>query len=211
MNSFTADDIRAIIRSIRDSMHDERAHLIDLDSAIGDGDLGITMCRGFDEAVNAIESSGETDPGKLLMLAGMTIAKTAPSTMGTLVATGFMKGGKAVSGKAELGLSEIAVFFDEFVDGIMARGGAKPGEKTIVDALLPAVEALRKAERENIALTSALETACSAASGGAVSTKQMIAVHGRPAYYGDKSIGREDPGAHVGLMIMRVFANSPGQ
>jgi len=204
-DTLNGKDIRALFGSIKNLILANRDRLTELDSAIGDGDLGITMSRGFEEADRALGAIEEADPGKLLMSAGMTIAKTAPSTMGTLVATGFMKGGKAVSGKDALSLGDIALFFEAFAQGIMDRGKAKPGEKTILDTLVPAAEALRRASSESEKLDIALSVAYDAALQGAENTKNMKARHGRPAYYGDASVGKEDPGAAVGVIILEGF------
>jgi len=206
MNSLNATDIRAIFCAMKDNVIAEREHLIELDSALGDGDLGITMTRGFEEANRTITDLAENDIGRILMKAGMVIAKTAPSTMGTLIATGFMRGGKAVSGREVLGLTDILALFEAFTNGIMERGKARPGEKTVIDTLLPAAETLRDALRDDKTLNEGMSAAYEAAVSGAESTKEMRAVHGRPAYYGDKSIGREDPGAAVGVIIMKAFA-----
>ncbi len=206
MTSLNGNDIRAIFSVIRDNVVRSREQLTGLDSALGDGDLGITMCRGFEEVQKALEDFEDDDVGKILTKAGMVIAQTSPSTMGTLIATGFMKAGKAVTGKTEITLADFQAMMQVFVEGIMARGNAKPGDKTIIDALYPAVEELRKAEHEEKSLKNGLSAAYEAAVMGAESTKEMIAKHGRPSYYGEKSIGKEDPGAAVGVLIMKAFA-----
>jgi dihydroxyacetone kinase-like protein len=140
------------------------------------------------------------------MKAGMTMAKSAPSTMGTLVATGFMRGGKVLSGKQELDAADLAEFFRAFVQGLMERGTAKPGDKTIIDSLHPAAEALA-AEKDG-GLKKALAAALAAAEEGLESTKEMIAQHGRVAYYKEQSLGKVDPGATVGVYIVQGFARA---
>jgi len=206
MNTLKVHDIIAIIKNMKDSMLANKDRLIELDSALGDGDLGITMCRGFEEVYNGIKQTEETDTGKILVNAGMIFAQSAPSTMGTLLASGFMKAGKAVSGKNELSLSGITELIEAFIDGIQKRGKAEPGDKTILDALTPALEELRKAGREGTSLSEGLTAAYKAAVKGSEHTKTMAAKHGRPAYYGNKSIGKIDPGSEVGVLIMKAFA-----
>ena len=125
------------------------------------------MEKAFVAARDDAASSTESDVGKLLMKIGMTIARTAPSTMGTLVATGFMSGGKAVGGTAPLGPKEMAAFFDAFVSGIMQRGKSKPGEKTIVDVLYPAAQALKAAADSGAGLADAFRKCRAAAAGRA--------------------------------------------
>ena len=138
MSSLGIQDIRTIVSGIAAIMAVKKDELISLDGAMGDGDLGLTMEKGFAAARDEALAAAEPDPGKLLMKIGMAIARAAPSTMGTLVGSGFMSGGKAVMGAAALGVGEMATFFEAFTAGVMQRGKSKPGEKTIVDVLLPA-------------------------------------------------------------------------
>jgi dihydroxyacetone kinase-like protein len=181
--------------------------LTELDAAIGDGDLGLTMPRGFSNASEIVNGLEETDIGKILAKAGMTIAQTAPSTMGTLVGSGFMRSGKALKGKQELGLTDMTEVVTQFVEGIMARGKAEPGGKTIIDSLYPAVQALQKAVEENKTLQEGVQAAYDAACQGVEATKEMLAQYGRPAYYQEKSRGKQDPGATVGMLILRAFVD----
>ncbi|HEY9595754.1 MAG TPA: dihydroxyacetone kinase subunit L, partial [Spirochaetia bacterium] len=143
--------------------------------------------------------------GKLLMKIGMTIAKAAPSTMGTLAATGFMSGGKAVSGQTALGVKEVSAFLDAFVAGIMQRGKSKPGEKTIVDVLDPAAKAVAAAAGAGKSLKDAMAACRDAAAKGLIDTRDMIAQHGRVAYYQEQARGKEDPGAVAGTYILQGF------
>ena len=205
MNTLNEKDIKALFSKLDAIMTENKDWLTELDAAIGDGDLGLTMPRGFGNANTTVKELEETDIGKILGKAGMTIAQTAPSTMGTLVASGFMKSGKALKGKEELGLSEVALLVDQFLEGIMARGKAKPGGKTIIDALQPASQALQKAVEEQKTLQEGLQAAYDAACQGVEATKEMLAQYGRPAYYQEKSRGKQDPGATVGMLILKAF------
>ncbi|MBN1292164.1 MAG: dihydroxyacetone kinase subunit L [Candidatus Latescibacteria bacterium] len=206
MNTLNGTDIIAIIDVIKDNVVTNRDRLTQLDSSLGDGDLGITMCRGFEAVSATLQEIEEKDIGKILMKAGMVFAQTAPSTMGTLIASGLMKAGKAVSGKEMVTSSDIFDLLEAFTGGIQARGKAVPGDKTILDALTPALETLKKAIEEGKTLNIAISEAYAAAVTGAETTKDMIAKHGRPAYYGDKSVGKKDPGAEVGILILKAFA-----
>ncbi|MDR0448747.1 MAG: DAK2 domain-containing protein, partial [Treponema sp.] len=136
-------DIKKLFSSLKEVMAANKDRLIELDGVMGDGDLGLTMVHAFNAAAD--EFPAESDLGKVFTKVGMAMAKAAPSTMGTLIGTGFMRGGKAVKEKTELGLPEMAIFFRAFVDGLQERGKAKPGDKTIIDSLDPAVSALEKA------------------------------------------------------------------
>ena len=207
MESLGIGDIKAIIEAIAAIMTEKRDELISLDGVMGDGDLGLTMEKAFTAARDEANTSVETDAGKLLMKLGMTIARAAPSTMGTLVATGFMAGGKAVTGASTLGPREAAAFFDAFVAGIMQRGKSKPGEKTIVDVLHPAARAIAEAAAAGGGLPEAFRACRAAGAQGLAATRDMIAQHGRVAYYQEQSKGKEDPGAVAGTYILQGFCD----
>ena len=203
MGSLAKDDILKILQNLKALYNDRKDFLVELDGRMGDGDLGLTMSKGFTAAYDELKDTAETDIGKIFMKAGMQMAKAAPSTMGTLMGTGFMRGGKAVAGKGELATADLAVFFQAFLAGIMERGKARPGEKTIIDALKPAADTLARLTAEDHA--QALSAALSAAENGLESTKNMIAQHGRIAYYKEQSKGLEDPGAAAGVILIKGF------
>ena len=203
MSALGKDDVIKILQNLKQLFNDNKDFLVELDGKMGDGDLGLTMSKAFTAAGDELADTEETDLGKIFMKAGMVMAKAAPSTMGTLMATGFMRGGKAIAGKSELSGPDLADFFQAFVSGIMERGKAKPGEKTIIDALKPAADTLTDSRAENTA--TALQKALLAAEEGLESTKDMIAQHGRIAYYKEKSKGHEDPGATAGVILVKGF------
>jgi dihydroxyacetone kinase-like protein len=207
MNSLGVQDIRAIVSGIAVLMTEKKEELIRLDGAMGDGDLGLTMEKGFSAAREEAGKVDEPDLGKYLMKIGMAIARAAPSTMGTLVATGFMSGGKAVADASGLGGREMAAFFEAFTAGIMQRGKSKPGEKTIVDVLLPASQALAAAVSSGADLPEAFRRLRAAAAEGRERAKEMIAQHGRLAYYQEQSKGRDDPGAVACMYILQGFCD----
>ena len=200
-------DIKAIVGGIAAIMTDRKDELTKLDGAMGDGDLGLTMEKAFTAARDEAAALDEADAGKLLQKLGMVMARTAPSTMGTLAATGFMSGGKAVVGLSSLGPKEVAAFFQAFVAGIMQRGKSKPGEKTIVDVLFPAAEAISEAVDSGGGLAEAFRACRAAAAQGRVDAQGMMAQHGRVAYYQEQSIGRDDPGAVAGTYILQGFCD----
>jgi dihydroxyacetone kinase-like protein len=205
MDAINIEDIKSIIRNIKSIMDDKRDYLIELDGVMGDGDLGITMTKAFTAAAEEVERSDEKIPGKLLMKAGMAMAKAAPSTMGTLMATGFMRGGKALAEDEAIGITELAIFFDAFTNVIMERGKSKPGNKTILDVLFPITISLQDAVKNNMNLKDGIVLAFHAAQKGLEDSKQMKAQHGRAAYYQDASIGKQDGGATVGLFLIEGF------
>lgn len=207
MNTLRAKEIKEIFNALASLMNEKKEWLIELDGAMGDGDLGLTMGTGFAKASEALKDLNEQDVGKLFVKAGMVFAQSVPSTMGTLMATGLMKGGKTIQGKHEVSLSDMAEMLSEFVEGIMARGKAKPGDKTIIDSLYPAVQALKSAAEEQKSLEEGLSLAYQAAVQGVEETKNMISKHGRAAYYQEKSLGKQDPGATVGMLFIKAFAD----
>jgi dihydroxyacetone kinase-like protein len=205
MQVLRTEDMKSIILQIKTIIDQHQDTLMELDSAMGDGDLGFTMTKAFSAAHEEAEKSHEKIPGKLLMWLGMIIAKTSPSTMGTLVATGFMKGGKSIELAEQIGPEELAVFFESFVKYIMERGKSAPGNKTIIDTLYPAAQALRTAANENQSLIEGITAARTAAGKGLEASTHMKAQYGRAAYYQDGSIGKQDGGATVGTYIIEGF------
>lgn len=197
-------ELIALLSRLKALMEDRKAFLIELDGKVGDSDLGLTMSKGFAAAADAVAGATEP-PGRLLMKAGMAMAKAAPSTMGTLLATGFMRGGKAIEGAERVATGEMRRFWEAFLNGILERGKAKPGEKTVVDALKPAVLALVEAEAASAPLSAALQAAADAAAKGVLATKEMIAQHGKAACFQEKTRGLPDAGATVGGMLLEAF------
>lgn len=196
------------LKNVRDIMAENRDYLIDLDSVVGDGDLGLTMSDGFAAAYEAVHGSGETDAGKLLYTAGKAMSIAVPSTMGTLMSSGLMQAGKKLRGKTELGLADYTELFEGYAEGVMNLGKAKVGDKTFLDGMVPAVEALKAAKDTGKDIKAAAEDAKAAAEQGFENTTSMIAVHGRAATRGEASRALKDPGAAVAMLIMSAFAQT---
>lgn len=213
MNTLTQKDCKALFLAWDKTMQESREMLIQMDQQVGDGDLGITMNLAFKAAAQtAGEQADDVPIGKLFALAGMTMAKAAPSTMGSLMATGFMRGGKAIMPDVNaLDTPHLADFFSRFVEGIMERGKAKPGDKTIVDALLPAAKSLQESTRDNIALPAALALASQAAEAGIEATRAMKPQHGKAAVFQEKSVGLPDAGATVAGLLFKTLATFVNQ
>jgi dihydroxyacetone kinase-like protein len=199
--------IKTLFAALKETMISNRDYLIELDGIMGDGDLGLTMSNAFTAAAGETAVTEETDLGKVFTKGGMAMAKAAPSTMGTLMGTGFMRGGKAVKEKTSLDLADMAKFWRGFVEGLMERGKAKPGDKTIVDALEPAAAALEKAAAEGKSLSDGFADAAAAAAAGCERTKTMAAQFGRMAYNQEKSLDKIDPGAVVGSILLKTFSD----
>ena len=198
-------DVKTIFGLLKEVMASNKDRLIEIDGIMGDGDLGLTMASAFSAAADEIPE--EPDLGKVFTKAGMAMAKAAPSTMGTLMGTGFMRGGKAVKEKTELGLEEMARFWRAFVEGLEERGKAKPGDKTIIDSLDPAASALEKAAVAGKSLNEGFADALLAAEGGMENTRTMAAQFGRMAYNQEKSKTLIDPGSVVGHLLIKTFAD----
>ncbi|MFA9381948.1 MAG: dihydroxyacetone kinase subunit L [Acetanaerobacterium sp.] len=187
-------------------MTENKELLTQLDSAAGDGDLGISMEQGFCAVVTFQKTCDEADVGILLMRTAAALNEASPSTLGTVLSVGIMAGGKAIKGKNPCGVDEMATFLAAGCEAIMIRSKSAPGEKTILDALIPAEQAVRRAADQDQSLSEALTAAAAAAAQGCEKTRSMIAVHGRAAYYAKKSIGLQDGGATVAKIIFETLA-----
>jgi len=199
------------VNAISRLMAENRDYLIQLDQQNGDGDLGVTMSVGFKAVSDYLASAEEKDLGKLFMKSSGIFNEMASSTLGTILSVGFMGMAKALKGKEEAGIDETAAALAAGIAAIMEKAKSKPGEKTILDALYPAVEALKNANSDAdgyadgkagaLDEAAAWTKAAQAAAEGSESTKAMKSVHGRAVYYGEKSIGVLDGGSVVGKLI----------
>lgn len=190
MNS---DTVKKFASAWADLFLKNRERLVELDSVAGDGDIGLVLSDGFIKVNEALSASDQDDVGKLFYQIGKVLSVEAPSSMGTLLATGFMRGGKALKGKSEFSVNDLCVMLQNFAQAIMDMGGAKEGEKTALDSLLPGLRALSENEKESPDI--ALAAAATAAEDGFENTKNMIARHGRIAVRGEDSRSIADPGA----------------
>lgn len=200
------DDIKNIIQTVRNTMHENKEYLIKLDSVMGDGDLGLTVCKGFDSAAEAIQKYDGDDIGQALLQVGTSMSNAA-GTMGILLSSAIMSAAKVAKGKRELTDENMVEMGYAAVEGIKKRGKAKIGDKTILDSLIPGVEALDKAIKEGKELPAAYLDAVQAAEKGVEKTKGMVSQFGRAHYYGEKSRGKQDPGATVALLILQAISD----
>ncbi len=192
-----------MLHSIKDIMLENKDYLIELDSVIGDGDLGLTMSDGFKAAAEAASAAGGEDIGKLLYTGGKAMASAVPSTMGTLMASGLMNAGKALKSETVLDLSKLALLFQAYADGVAARGKAQVGDKTFLDGIVPAVNALSRAAKKEESLSETAKSAADAAQIGYDNTLGMLARHGRAAARDEASRELKDPGAMVAVLLMK--------
>ncbi len=201
-----AKEFCALVKCWADLMAENRDRLIELDAIVGDSDLGLTMSDGFRAAYEAVEASTLTDIGKLSYTAGKAMATAVPSTMGTLMASGFMQAGKVLKGVEMLTVEQEVIFFQAWFDGVKNRGKAELGEKTFLDGLYPAIQALKTSveakDEEKVSAT----LSANAAHQAFMDTKGMLAVHGRMAIRGEASRDLLDPGAAVAALLMKGYA-----
>ncbi|VBB07760.1 dihydroxyacetone kinase subunit l [Lucifera butyrica] len=207
MGKITKAAMKDVLASIVAILEKEKAYLIELDGSMGDGDLGLTMHTGFLALYNEMDAIHETDMGKVFMKLGMKMNSVVPSTMGTLIATCFIKASAVAKGKTELELHDLAAMGQAAIQGVMERGKSKVGDKTMLDALYPAIEALDKAMNEDKPAADLCKAVYYAAVDGVEQTKKMQSVHGRAAYYNEKSIGKPDPGATAVMFIIKGITN----
>lgn len=203
MNVITASDLINLFDSWKELFAEQRDFLIALDGKVGDSDLGITMSKAFAAAAEAVHAE-EQDAGiaKLLRVAGAIMARVAPSTMGTLTATGFLRASKACEGVSEIGTNEVAAFWRAYRDGIAERGKAKVGDKTLLDVLDPIAVTLEAQAASGASLKDALAAAAKAGEDALEATKTMVAQHGKAAAFQEKTIGLQDAGATVGMLLI---------
>jgi dihydroxyacetone kinase-like protein len=190
----------------------ERDHLTQLDAAIGDGDHGVNMDRGFDAVGKALAGQdGSVPPGRLLILAGKTLVSTVGGASGPLWGTALRHAGRALGDREDLDGPGLVEALDAAVTGVVELGAAAPGDKTMIDALAPALDALREAVEGGQPLAEAVAAAAGAAETGARATEPMQARKGRASYLGERSIGHQDPGATSSALILRALERAVEQ
>lgn len=182
--------------------------LTELDAKIGDGDHGANMHRGFQAVLAKLPGVADKDIGSIFKTVGMTLVSTVGGAGGPLYGTFFMQLGTATSGKMEMTLADWSAALQAGVDGVVMRGKANPGDKTMVDALLPAAAALKAAAANGAALPSALRMAEQAGREGMVATIPLVARKGRASYLGERSAGHQDPGATSSYLLLRTAAET---
>lgn len=189
---------------------EQRDYLVDLDRAIGDGDHGENMDRGFKAAVEALEQAQPGSVAEVLKTVAKTLMSTVGGAAGPLYGTAFLRASKA-AGDGDLDGAGVAAVIAGALDGIQARGKATTGEKTMVDAWTPALEAARAAADSGSDPAAVLKAAATAAEAGAAATEPLRATKGRASYLGERSIGHLDPGAVSTSLILRAAVRAAGE
>ncbi|HEX8983383.1 MAG TPA: dihydroxyacetone kinase subunit DhaL [Ktedonobacterales bacterium] len=189
-------------------LHEQRAYLTDLDAAIGDADHGVNMDRGFTAVMAKLQAEGTpTDVGAVLKTVGATLVSTVGGASGPLYGTAFLRAGMALAGKDALTAGDVETGLHAALEGIKARGKAHAGEKTMIDALEPAINAFSAAIIDRDDVHAALTAAADAAEEGMRATIPLLATKGRASYLGERSIGHQDPGATSSALLLRTMVN----
>jgi dihydroxyacetone kinase-like protein len=210
LTSLDLPHLRSMLLAMADRIIENEPLLSEADRNLGDGDHGIGMARGFTAAKEKLQEEFPS-PDKMLVAVGSALISTMGGASGVVFGTIFRSGGKAVAGKDTLGSVELADFLAAGAEGVMARGGAKPGDKTMVDALLPAAEKAREVAGQPLA--KAASAIAEAAAAGKEASKAMIATMGRAKSLGEGSIGFPDAGAVSVTLLLeaaRDYIHSAG-
>ncbi|EMH4139167.1 dihydroxyacetone kinase subunit DhaL [Serratia nevei] len=188
----------------------ERDFLTRLDTEIGDADHGLNMNRGFNKVVEKLPSVADKDIGFILKNTGMTLLSSVGGASGPLFGTFFIRAAQAANAKQSLDLVELQQMMQEGVEGVVMRGKAEPGDKTMCDVWWPVVESLGQSAQQNLSVSEALQRAADSAERAVESTITMQARKGRASYLGERSIGHQDPGATSVMLMMKTLAEVAG-
>jgi len=206
--TISRDAVVAWIEAYAAALKANKDYLTQLDSAIGDADHGTNMDRGFSAVLTKLPGVADKDIGSVLKTVGMTLVSTVGGAGGPLYGTFFMQMGTTTTGKMELTLADWAAALGAAVGGVIMRGKANLGDKTMVDALSPALEALKAAAAEGASLPEALRRSAQAAEQGMLATIPLVARKGRASYLGERSAGHQDPGATSSQMLLKTAADT---
>jgi dihydroxyacetone kinase-like protein len=191
------------------SLHEQRDYLTQLDAAIGDADHGTNMDRGFTAVVEKLAATdGPVPPGRVLISAGGTLVSTVGGASGPLWGTALRRAGRALGDAEEFGSEELVSALDAALAGVVELGAAQEGEKTMVDALAPALRTLRESLADGASLAAAVQAAFEAGEEGVRATVPLQASKGRASYLGERSIGHQDPGATSTMLILGALART---
>ncbi|MEA2637275.1 MAG: phosphoenolpyruvate---glycerone phosphotransferase subunit DhaL [Chloroflexota bacterium] len=204
-----ADTITTWMAEAENDIKAQSDYLTQLDAAIGDGDHGTNMRRGFDAVGKALAGQGaRVPPGRLLVIAGKTLVSTVGGASGPLWGSALRRAGRALGDAETFDGRELALAIDAAIEAVVELGAASPGDKTMIDALVPAAETLRAALDSGVSLEAALEASAAAAQAGAEATTPMQARKGRASYLGERSIGHQDPGATSAVIIVAALSRA---
>jgi dihydroxyacetone kinase phosphoprotein-dependent L subunit len=205
MGGSSLENVELVVRTIAETAVDNEKYFGELDAVVGDGDFGYSMARGFELVLGDFDSFDRSDIGTFLKKIAVVITGRIGGTSGPIWGTAFIRAGTAAAGKTELTAEETIVMLRAAIDGIKQRGQSDLGDKTLLDALVPAVDALEQDLGDGKAVPEALARAATIARERAEATREMLAKRGRAAYTGERSIGTLDAGAvAVAVMLERL-------
>lgn len=204
----TKDQIVQWLRNLSEVLTENKEYLTKLDSAIGDADHGINMKRGFDRVMDKLPTVADKDIGSILKTIGMTLISSVGGASGPLYGTFFMRSGMAAAAKEELSGEDLVALLQAGVDGIVQRGRAQIGDKTMIDAWMPALDAMKQSLANGNETIDALEAAVAAAEQGMEDTIPLQAKKGRASYLGERSIGHQDPGATSSYLMLKTLLDT---
>lgn len=206
--AITRDDVLKWVRNFSQVIEDNHEMLTDLDREIGDADHGANMRRGFKAVLEKLPTVEDKDIGAILKNVGMTLLSKVGGAAGPLYSTMFMKAGTSIGAKTEMDLNDWAKALEAGTIGIANLGKAQPNDKTMLDALYPALNALNSAMGNGATTGEALKKSANAAHDGMLATIPLVAHKGRASYLGERSVGHQDPGATSTYLLIKSAAET---
>ena len=201
----TVKEVKDILIKVEKVIEENKLYLSELDAAIGDGDHGLNMNKGFKAVIEKIKDLPEDDLGNIFKNSGMALVSNVGGASGPLYGTAFMKAAMVVNKKSEMDINDFVKVLEEALGGIKMRGKGQEGEKTMIDTLSPAIEAGNKSIGENKSVKEVLLEIKEAAKNGMEHTKDIVATKGRASYVGERSIGHIDAGATSMYLILNTI------
>lgn len=198
----------SILKKIGEKVEEHKDYLTELDQPIGDSDHGINLARGFKAVEEKLSTVEDKDIGTILRTVGMALVSTVGGASGPLYGSAYMKMGMALNGKVEIGIDDFLKGMDAAVEAVKQRGKAAAEEATMLDAMIPALTAMKEAAAAGADAKAVLEAGCKASWAGAEHTKDLIATKGRASYVGERGIGHQDPGATSFSYMLEVVKDA---
>jgi phosphoenolpyruvate---glycerone phosphotransferase subunit DhaL len=201
-------DVEFVVRVIADTVLENEQYFSELDGVVGDGDFGYSIARGFEKVLQEWDNMDHSLPGNFLKKVSSAIVSAVGGVSGTIWGTAFLRAGMTLGTKTEITRPDVIAMFRSAIEGMKKRGNSDLGDKTLLDALIPAVDALEKAFNEGKETTVALDEAAAVARASAEATRPMIAKRGRAAYTGERSIGTLDAGAVAMAVLFEAVSKA---
>ncbi len=201
----TADHVTRFLQLVAERVKEQRDYLTRLDAAIGDADHGVNLDRGFSSVMSKLASATDRSISGLLKLTGMTLISTVGGASGPLYGTAFLRASTVIGDRTTIGADELIAALTAALEGIQTRGKATRGEKTMIDAIAPAIDALKEHYAASGDLLAAMRAAVAACEQGMIATEPMMATKGRASYLGERSIGHRDPGASSAFLMAQAM------